>query len=129
MSPPDPINVQRTQTTPSIATTDGTHLDEAQVQQAAREVLEGGARTLWVDDYDERLDRFAQAAAGLDGDSASRLFAEVLRQDPGAFGSWLQAARINDLAASGRIDAGERAHWPRPSPAPTTTAVCATRTR
>lgn len=107
MSPFDPIGVQRTQTT-LPPPTDDIRLDDAQVRQAAREVLDVGSRPLWIDDHDERLQHSARIAAVLDDDSASRLFAEVLRQDPGAFGSWLRAGRLNDLVASGRIGAAER---------------------
>lgn len=93
---------------PPPAPPTGRHLTEAQVQVTAKQVLEVGSRTLWTDDYDERLDKFAETLAPLDSDSRARVFAEVMRQDSGAMHSWLQGRRVSSLTGEGRVSAAER---------------------
>ena len=79
-------------------------LTDAEISTLAEEVLDEGHRwSVIPDDYDARLDRFAEVTEGLDADSASRLFAEVLRQDPGAISYWLSARQLTALVDAGRV--------------------------
>jgi len=88
---------------PAAPTSGEQHLDDAQVEQAASDILDVGKRTLWSDDYDARAEAFSALVDSVDDDTAARLFAEVLDQDPGALNSWLQADRLQNLNADGRI--------------------------
>lgn len=73
----------------------------------ARELLEVGSR--WGrDDYDARATAFAEAIQKGDADYQSALVAEILKQDPNAFNSWMTPARINDLVDSGQVSQTER---------------------
>lgn len=62
------------------------------------------------DDYNARLEEFARTLeAAPDAAYREELFAEILRQDEGAFESWLEPSRANDLVASDRIRESGRA--------------------
>lgn len=62
------------------------------------------------DDYDARLEELARTLeAAPHGAYREQLFAEILRQDPGAFESWLEPDRANALVASERISESGRA--------------------
>lgn len=73
------------------------------VSETASRVLDEGARPIIKDNYEQRLDYFAQAMAGQDRDFQAQVIAEIIRQDPGAFDSWLKSDRLHDLVGEGLI--------------------------
>ncbi|MCE7032601.1 hypothetical protein LY625_08240 [Lysobacter sp. GX 14042] len=78
------------------------------INQQADAILDVGDRFLWRDDYDARLDAFAEAIEGLDPQARAELFDAILEKDGGATMSWLTPDRLNDLVDSGRITGLER---------------------
>ncbi|WP_440223763.1 hypothetical protein ACQQ2N_00790 [Dokdonella sp. MW10] len=78
------------------------------VSQTASDVLDVGKNFWSRDDYDARAEAFAQEMQKGDAEYQKQLVAEVLRQDPGAFSSWLNPGRINDLVDSGKISQTQR---------------------
>ncbi|MGB3723156.1 MAG: hypothetical protein WA979_10115 [Pacificimonas sp.] len=86
----------------------GQNLDREDIRQTASDVLETGDRTWRSDDHDARLEHFAEVVAPLSEESASELYQEILRQDPGAINSWLNARNIGDLVDEGRITAEQQ---------------------
>ncbi|MDO5289728.1 MAG: hypothetical protein Q4F13_08865 [Pseudomonadota bacterium] len=80
----------------------------SEVEQKADEILRTGDRFLWADDYDARLDAFAQAMHEGDPQFREDLLAEIAKRDPGAFSSWLTPERINNLTDQGRISQVQR---------------------
>ena len=92
---------------------DGASLDNAGVEQLASDILDVGARgpsftnPFGKDDYDARMDAFAERVSGLDDDSAARVFDEIIEQDPGALNSWLQGDRVQSLSNDDRISTTE----------------------
>lgn len=78
------------------------------VQQLASEILDVGDRRFWTDDYEARMDAFAERIQELDPDTRAALFDEILEQDSGAPHSWLTTERLNSLVDEGRITAQER---------------------
>lgn len=61
------------------------------------------------DDYPARLEAYGDSLAKGDASYRKQLLAEVLKQDPQAFGSWLDPSEINNAAGSGAISQSERA--------------------
>lgn len=80
----------------------------SEVEQIASNVLEKGDRFLIKDNYEARMDYFAQELEKLDPSARSALFDEILEQDPGAPMSWLTTDRLDTLVSEGRITAQER---------------------
>ncbi|KIQ97024.1 hypothetical protein [Lysobacter sp. A03] len=80
----------------------------ADIQQIASDVLDKGDRFLRVDDYEARMDYFAQELEKLDPSARAALFDEVLEQDSGAPMSWLTTERLDTLVSEGRITSQER---------------------
>ncbi|MFC3717423.1 hypothetical protein ACFONC_14825 [Luteimonas soli] len=78
------------------------------VEQIASNVLDKGVRTLWTDDYEARMDYFAQELEKLDPAARAALFDEILEQDSGAPMSWLTTDRLDTLVSEGRITEQER---------------------
>lgn len=73
------------------------------VTETASRVLDAGARPIIRDNYEQRLDYFAQEMAGKDRDFQAQVIAEIIRQDPGAFDSWMKSDRLQDLVGEGLI--------------------------
>ncbi|HVI59080.1 MAG TPA: hypothetical protein VM619_09455 [Luteimonas sp.] len=80
----------------------------ADIEQIASKVLDTGDRFLVKDDYEARMDVFAQEMEKLDPSARAALFDEVLEQDSGAPMSWLTTDRLDSLVSEGRITAQER---------------------
>lgn len=78
------------------------------IQQKASEILDVGDRFLRSDDYEARMDYFAQELEKLDPAARAQLFDEILEQDSGAPRSWLTVDRLNSMVAEGRITSQER---------------------
>jgi hypothetical protein len=78
------------------------------VGKIADKVLDAGDRTFWKDDYEKRVDVFAEEMAKIDPQSRAALVKEILHDDDGAFGSWMTADRINALEKEGRITSQEK---------------------
>ncbi|PBS12766.1 hypothetical protein CMZ82_07855 [Lysobacteraceae bacterium NML93-0792] len=76
---------------------------DAQIEDTARSILDTGDRWLIADDYDARAVHFAEEMAGLAPTDQARLVQEVLRQDPGALGSWMKLDIVDRMQAEGRI--------------------------
>jgi hypothetical protein len=78
------------------------------VDAAADRVMNAGVRTLIKDNYEQRMDRFAQEMSK--GNSAFRaaLLSKILDKDPNAFGSWLHADRMNWMVKDKDISTAER---------------------
>lgn len=80
-----------------------------EIQQKATEILDTGVRWGWIaDDYEQRMDVFAQELENLSPEQRDDLFAEILRQDSGALQSWLTVDRLNTLVSDGTISQRER---------------------
>jgi hypothetical protein len=73
------------------------------ISAVASRVLDEGSRPIIKDNYEQRLDYFAQELAGKDREYQAQVIAEVMRQDPGAFDSWLKSDRLQDLVAEGLV--------------------------
>lgn len=78
------------------------------IDKLASDILDVGDRFLRTDDYEARMDRFAEEIEGLDASARNQLFGEVLEQDSGALMSWLTVDRLNDMVGEGRISDQER---------------------
>lgn len=78
------------------------------IQQIASDVLDKGDRFLIKDDYEARMDYFAQEMEKLDPSARAALFDEILEQDSGAPMSWLTTDRLDSLVSEGRITEQER---------------------
>lgn len=79
------------------------------IQQKASEILDVGVR--WgpiTDDYEKRMDVFAEELQALSPAERAQLFDEILEQDSGAPMSWLTTGRLNSLVSEGRITEQER---------------------
>ena len=74
-----------------------------EISAIASRVLEEGSRPIIKDNYEQRLDYFAQEMAGKDRGFQAEVIAEVMRQDPGAFDSWLKSDRLQDLVGEGLV--------------------------
>lgn len=80
-----------------------------EIQQKAAEILDVGVR--WgpiTDNYEQRMDVFAQELEKLSPQQRDDLFAEILSQDRGALNSWLTVDRLNTLVSEGTITPRER---------------------
>lgn len=75
----------------------------SEVTAVASRVLDEGSRPIIKDNYEQRLDYFAQEMAGKDRDFQAQVIAEIMRQDPGAFDSWLKSDRLQDLVGEGLV--------------------------
>ncbi len=80
----------------------------SEIEQIASDVLDVGDPRWRRDDYEARMDAFAQEIEKLDPSARAALFDEILEQDSGAPHSWLTVERLNDLVAEGRITDAER---------------------
>jgi hypothetical protein len=80
----------------------------ADIEQIASNVLDKGDRFLIKDDYEARMDYFAQELEKLDPAARAALFDEILAQDSGAPMSWLTTGRLEALVSEGRITEHER---------------------
>src|ERR1044072_3168295 len=80
----------------------------ADIDQIASDVLDQGSRPIIKDDYEARMDYFAQEMEKLDPAARAQLFDEILEQDSGAPQSWLTVDRLNSLVSEGRITSQER---------------------
>lgn len=78
------------------------------VHEAANRVLDAGDRPIFKDDYEKRMDVFAQEMAQGNDAFRAQLVAELVHRDTGAFGSWLHADRLQSRLDSGHIHANER---------------------
>ncbi|HRN61055.1 MAG TPA: hypothetical protein PLF73_01155 [Luteimonas sp.] len=78
------------------------------VEAKAAEILDVGDRRFRRDDYEARMDFFAQELEKLDPNARAALFDEILEQDSGAPQSWLTVKRLNNLVGEGRITSQER---------------------
>jgi hypothetical protein len=78
------------------------------IEQKATEILDKGYRWLIADNYEQRMDFFAQELQNLDPSERTQLMDELLNQDDGAFMSWLKVDRLNALVDQGSITAEER---------------------
>lgn len=78
------------------------------VTETAERVLDAGSRPIIKDNYEARLDYFAQEMSGKDRQFQADVIAEIMRQDDGAFDSWLRSNRLNDLVNEGLITPAER---------------------
>ncbi|SDY79573.1 hypothetical protein SAMN04487939_106125 [Lysobacter sp. yr284] len=78
------------------------------IQQKANEILDKGYRWLIADNYEQRMDFFAQELDKLDPSTRESLFQEILKQDSGATHSWLTVDRLNSLVGEGTITDRER---------------------
>jgi hypothetical protein len=87
----------------------GKHASDAEIKQTVEDVLRTGDRSGRTDDYEKRIDKFAAEAGKLDVDSRARLFAEVLKQDKGALGSWLKIDRLASEVDEGHLSQEDRA--------------------
>lgn len=79
------------------------------VNAAADRVMDAGERSFWKDDYEKRMDVFAQEMAQGNQAFRAQLTAKILERDDGAFDSWLQGDRLNSRLDSGHIHGHERA--------------------
>ncbi len=84
-------------------------ISDQQADQIASDVLDAGSRRFLSDNYDVRLDAFAEAVEDLDPESAAKVYEAVLEQDSGAFNSWLSAYRIQERVDAGDISADQQA--------------------
>jgi hypothetical protein len=86
-----------------------------ELKQMAEDVSSAGDRSflgvdgLERDNYEARLDRFAQVMEPLDSESRARLMGFMLEEDDGAPHSWLTLDRLDSRADGGHISAAERA--------------------
>src|SRR5690606_36532694 len=78
------------------------------IEDTASRILDVGDRRFWRDDYEARMDAFADVLEGLDPAARAELFDEILEQDGGATLSWLTVDRLDRLVGEGRITAQER---------------------
>lgn len=78
------------------------------VTETAQRILDAGERPIIKDDYEARMDFFAQEMLGKDPQFQADVIAELMKKDGGAFDSWLQSNRLNDLVSSGRVTTRER---------------------
>lgn len=78
------------------------------IQQKASEILDKGYRWLIADNYEQRMDFFAQELDKLDPSAREALFQEILKQDEGATRSWLTVDRLDSLVGEGTITDRER---------------------
>lgn len=70
--------------------------------QAASDLLDVGSR--WgTDDYDARVRAFGEAIQQGDEEYQQALVAEILKQDPNAFNSWMTPTRINAQVDAGQV--------------------------
>jgi hypothetical protein len=79
------------------------HPDDVEIDVIAGGVLDTGKRRMRVDDYEARMDRFAEEMGKLDVDSRARLLARILEKDEGALSSWLTLDRLSDRVRSGNV--------------------------
>jgi hypothetical protein len=75
---------------------------------AADRVMDTGVRWLIKDDYEQRMDVFAREMSQGSESYRKQLTAEILKRDPGAFQSWLQADRLGSRVEAGAVSAEER---------------------
>ncbi|MCW7537116.1 hypothetical protein OOT46_04520 [Aquabacterium sp. A7-Y] len=78
------------------------------VQAAADRVMDAGERPIIKDNYEKRLDVFAQEMSQGDAQYQAELIDEILKRDPGAFDSWLKSNRVHDLTGEGLLTTQER---------------------
>lgn len=78
------------------------------IEQTASQILDVGHRPLWRDNYEARMDAFAETLEKLDPGARAELFDEILEQDGGATMSWLSMERLDTMVADGRITEQER---------------------
>lgn len=76
------------------------------IQGSTERVLDAGDRWIIKDDYEKRVDVFAEEMAKGNPQERAALIKSITEEDDGAYGSWLTADRINDLEKEGRIT-----HW------------------
>ncbi|MFC4726999.1 hypothetical protein [Coralloluteibacterium thermophilus] len=82
----------------------GAAASERQLRDTASEILGTGERRFLRDDYDARMEAFAEELAGLSPEDGARLVAELTTQDPGALNSWLKLDTLDRLHGEGRVD-------------------------
>jgi hypothetical protein len=78
------------------------------VHAAADRVMNAGDRSFMKDDYEKRMDVFAQEMAQGNDAFRAQLVSEILQRDHGAFGSWLHADRLQSRVDSGHVLPNER---------------------
>jgi hypothetical protein len=78
------------------------------VTETAARILDEGSRPIIKDNYEARLDYFAQEMAGKDRSFQAQVIMEIMRQDNGAFESWLKSNRLDDLVNEGLVTQQER---------------------
>jgi hypothetical protein len=80
-----------------------------ELRQMAKDVKKTGDRSWQKDNYEERMDHFAQTMAPLDDESRARFLRFMLEEDSSAPHSWLTLDRLDSRADGGHISAEERA--------------------
>lgn len=96
-------SVQLPQSPPTPLPTDHSRPSNLDPAQDAKDLLEVGDKFLRRDDYDARAVAFGEAMQQGDAQYRQELIAEILKQDPNAFNSWMTPSRINALVDSGQI--------------------------
>ncbi|MBV9559144.1 MAG: hypothetical protein JOY90_01580, partial [Bradyrhizobium sp.] len=74
----------------------------------AQKVLDTGKRPFIVDNYEARMEAFAQALQKGDASYRSQLMNEILNRDPNALNSWMTSQRADILQQQGHISADQR---------------------
>lgn len=78
------------------------------VEAAADRVLDAGVRFMIKDNYEQRMDKFAEEMSKGDDAYRAALLDKILDKDPDAFGSWLHADRLDWMVKDNDISASER---------------------
>lgn len=78
------------------------------INEQAEAILDVGDRFLWQDNYDARLDHFAEVIEKLEPQERAELMDAILEKDGGATMSWLTPERLDNLVESGSITGLER---------------------
>jgi hypothetical protein len=74
----------------------------------AQQVLDTGRRPFIADNYEARMEAFAQALQKGDASYRSQLMNEILNRDPNALNSWMRSDRADTLQKQGHITADQR---------------------
>jgi hypothetical protein len=82
--------------------------DQKAVDAAADRVMNAGVRDFIKDNYEQRMDKFAEEMSKGDPAFRAALLDKILDKDPDAFNSWLHADRMNWMVKDNDISASER---------------------
>lgn len=96
-----PVGIQRIdadgQTIEEMGSLKGERVDPARVSDIASDILDVGDRTMWRDNYEERLLNALQTMQGMDPVSQQMVLAELQKQDPGMGQSWFKTGILENL--------------------------------